>query len=98
MKPDSDRLFAQFYSLAGDRVRAAPYLMLVRKELDLGLVSLPEAAWVYAAAGNKDEALTLLERALASKDRHLLFIKVYPFVDPLRNEPRFHTILAQMRL
>jgi serine/threonine protein kinase/Tfp pilus assembly protein PilF len=98
MTPGSDRLFAQFYSLAGDQARAAPYLALVRKEVDLGLVSLPEAAWVYAAAGNKGEALTLLEQAVASKDRHLLFIKVYPFVDSLRSEPRFQRILAQMHL
>jgi Tfp pilus assembly protein PilF len=98
LQPGSDRLFAQFYSLAGDHVHAEPYLALVRREVELGLVSFPEAAWVYAAAGNKDEALTLLERAVSPKDRHLLFIKVYPFVDSLRDQPRFHKLLAEMQL
>ena len=87
-----------FYSMAGDRANAEPYFLRLRRELDQHLVSMPEAAWAYAAAGRKAEALDFLEQAVASRDRHLLFIKVYPFVDSLREEPRFRQILAQMHL
>lgn len=55
----------------------------------------------YAAAcvgvGNHDEALDRLQLAVEDRDRKLLSLPVDPVWDPIRSEPRFRTVLAQVR-
>lgn len=98
MTPNSDRMFAQFYGMTGDRKSAEPFLSHLNQALAKEAISPAVAAWVYAALGRKDDAIDLLERAAAERDRHMLFLKVYPFVDNLRKEPRFQAIMARMHL
>jgi TolB-like protein/Tfp pilus assembly protein PilF len=54
-------------------------------------------AQVYSQWGNKDEALTWLETAYRIRDPGLLQLKVDVFMDPIRAEPRFRSILAKMK-
>jgi TolB-like protein/Tfp pilus assembly protein PilF len=53
-------------------------------------------AQVYAQWGQVPEALAALERAHAISDPGMLDMKVDPLLDPLRHEPRFQALLAQM--
>jgi adenylate cyclase len=46
-------------------------------------------AWAYLATGDKEQALTWMERAYNEKDPALFWLKVWPSNDPLRSEPRF---------
>lgn len=53
-------------------------------------------ATVYAALGNRDDAFAELERAYEEKDWQLQRIKVDPFMDSLRDDPRYKAMLKKM--
>jgi hypothetical protein len=48
--------------------------------------------------GDKDRALTYLEQAYEEQDPQLFYLKVVPFWDPLRSEPRFQALLRRVNL
>jgi TolB-like protein/DNA-binding winged helix-turn-helix (wHTH) protein/Flp pilus assembly protein TadD len=54
-------------------------------------------ATIYAQWGNTREALTWLETALQLRDPQLINLKTEPLLDPLRKEPRFHTIERELK-
>jgi hypothetical protein len=51
-----------------------------------------------AALGDKDKAITWLEKAYEEKDDWIAFIKVDPSLDGLRAEPRFVELLRRVGL
>ena len=52
----------------------------------------------HAAIGGRDEAFAWLERARRQNDPRLIFLKVDPALDPLRDDPRFEGVLRQVGL
>jgi tetratricopeptide (TPR) repeat protein len=52
----------------------------------------------YAALGDKDKAITWLEKAYEERDDWIAFIKVDPNLDGLRAEPRFVELLRRVGL
>jgi TolB-like protein/DNA-binding winged helix-turn-helix (wHTH) protein/Tfp pilus assembly protein PilF len=50
-------------------------------------------AFITLGLGDKDATFEWLERALAEHDVHLIFLTVDPKWDPLRQDPRFKSIL-----
>src|SRR5678815_4565231 len=46
----------------------------------------------FAELGEKDKAFTALNEALETKDQHTAWMKVDPYMDPLRNAPRFKEV------
>ena len=52
---------------------------------------------IYAQLRQPHEALTHLERAWAIKDAGLLGLRVDPWLDPIRNEPRFVALMKKMK-
>jgi tetratricopeptide (TPR) repeat protein len=55
-------------------------------------------AQAYLGLGDKDRALTYLERAYGEQDPALFYLKVSPLLDPLRSEPRFQALLRRVNL
>ena len=54
-------------------------------------------AVIYLALGEKDHALDLLEQAARDHDGfYTNLIKVEPFLDPLRGDPRFETLVSRI--
>jgi DNA-binding winged helix-turn-helix (wHTH) protein/TolB-like protein/tetratricopeptide (TPR) repeat protein len=53
-------------------------------------------ALVYNALGESEKALDYLERSFAEKDVRMVFLKVEPKWNNLRNEPRFITLMQRM--
>ncbi len=54
-------------------------------------------ALIHLALGEKDQALDWLERGVQVRGgSHLCFIKVDPFFDPLRGDPRFETLVQKV--
>lgn len=58
---------------------------------------LAQIAMVYAALGQREEALTLLERAMLRDDITFTWLKVDPMFDSLRGEPRFQALMKRMQ-
>jgi TolB-like protein/DNA-binding winged helix-turn-helix (wHTH) protein len=50
----------------------------------------------YLGLGDKEQALTWLERAYVEKDPWLFWLKVWPTYDPLRSEPRFQAVMRKL--
>ena len=56
------------------------------------------AAGVYAAVGDNDEAFACLEKAYERHDFFLVFLKVHPYMDPLRSDPRYAELVHRIGL
>jgi tetratricopeptide (TPR) repeat protein len=55
-------------------------------------------AVIYALLGDRDKAFAALERSLAAHDWDIGWLKVDPFVDSLRDDPRFKEMLKRLNL
>ena len=55
-------------------------------------------ASVYATLGDKDKAFAELEKAYADRDSFLGRLLEDPFMDPLRDDPRFKDLISRMNL
>jgi hypothetical protein len=55
-------------------------------------------ARVYAGLGDNEKALMWLGKAYQERGGSLDYLKVEPWVDPLRDDPRFQDLLRRMRL
>jgi Tfp pilus assembly protein PilF len=53
-------------------------------------------AEAYVGVGEKDQALTELERAYREHDQWMVFVDSYPGLDGLRSEPRLRALLRRM--
>ena len=87
---------AQIYGAVG-RKREAQQIISELKERSRHHYVFPS---VFANAnlglGEKDQALTYLERAYEEQDPWLFYLKVWPPLDPLRSEPRFQALLRRV--
>jgi len=61
-------------------------------------VSSYNIAQIQARLGKKVEAIATLERAYASRDGNLTFLKVDPLFDDLRPEPKFHELVLKLAM
>jgi len=55
-------------------------------------------AWTYLGLRDVDRAFEWLDRAVDARDQFMMPIKSYVFFDPIRNDPRFHSLLRKMKL
>ena len=81
---------------AGDRALADAIFR--ENETQLDKVSPTTLAGLYAAFGENQKALDLLENAFADGDQGLRFLAVNFALDPLRTEPRFKELLRKLNL
>jgi TolB-like protein/DNA-binding winged helix-turn-helix (wHTH) protein/Tfp pilus assembly protein PilF len=56
------------------------------------------AAVIHAALGQRDEALAGLEKAYHEKSGWMVFLKIEPFFDGLRSDPRFGALVKRVGL
>ncbi len=52
-------------------------------------------ATLFAELGEKDKAFATINEAIETKDQHTNQMKVDPFMDPLRDDPRFKEVLRR---
>jgi len=57
-----------------------------------------ETAIVYTGLGDKAQALNYLEKEYATGGWMLDFLKIEPYFDPLRSEPRFKDLMKRINL
>jgi serine/threonine-protein kinase len=61
-----------------------------------GVLGSYQYAEIYAQAGNRDRAFAELENALAAKDPGLAALRVDPFLDPIRGDPRYAALVKKL--
>lgn len=82
------------YARAGRRKEAEQILAeLSRPEADFSPYRL---AVLHAALGERERALQCLERGCAERDQWMVWVKVDPLMDPLRDDPRFAAVLQRV--
>jgi hypothetical protein len=55
-------------------------------------------AGVHIGLGETDAAFEWLDRAIDARDPLIMPIKSFPYLDPLRRDPRFTALLRKMNL
>ena len=66
------------------------------KQASQGKESRMERAKVHALLGEKDQAMEWLERAYQDRNADLVFIRVHPAFDKLRDDRRFNSLLRRI--
>ena len=84
------------YAKSGRRREAEQYLDRFRELGKTRYVRTVFTASIYAALGDKDKAFAELERSFEDKDCFLPRITLDPFMDSLRDDPRFKDLLKRM--
>ena len=84
------------YGLAGKNREALELINELKEKAQQGHISGFFFADAYLGLGERDQALTWLERAYEDRDEEMVFIKADPRWDVLRTEPRFEALLRRM--
>ena len=86
------------YGEAGRRAEALQVLDELYRRRKQGYV--PPAAFLnaYLGLGDKEQAFVWMERAAEERSNIMQFLKVHPFFDPLRSDPRFAGYLRRANL
>ena len=85
-------------ALAGDREKARAVLEELKALSQQRYIPPSNMGLVYCGLGDKDEALSCLERACDDRDPRVTLLKVDPRWDSLRSNPRFVAILKRIGL
>jgi TolB-like protein/Flp pilus assembly protein TadD len=86
------------YSHSGRRTDALRLLAELKTRRQAGYV--PAAAFVnaYLGLGDYDQAFVWLEQAYKEQSNILQFVKVHPYFDPIRGDPRFTELVRRVGL
>lgn len=100
-EPESSMLraaLARSYALAGARAQAESLLRDLQAAARQRYVSALDLALVHAALGRRDDAFASLDRAVRERANLLIYAKVDPAYDSLRDDPRFPQFLRAIGL
>ncbi|MBA3387405.1 MAG: tetratricopeptide repeat protein, partial [Chthoniobacterales bacterium] len=97
--PDASWLPLEIHALLGRRQEvereAAAYIAREAKDRWSGPSAEADAARAFAILGDRDRAVSILERLLAQPYAHSLtpaYLRMDPIWDPIRNDPRFQKL------
>jgi pentatricopeptide repeat protein len=96
--PGTIGVLIRAYARAGRRTDALRLLAELKKRRQSGYV--PAGAFVnaYLGLGDRDQAFAWLEQAYREQSNILQFLKVHPFFDPIRDDPRFADLTRRVGL
>jgi hypothetical protein len=84
--------------MAGDRAAA----MRTKGELEQfrahGYASALDLADIQVALGDRERAFRWLDQAADERAFHLVYLKVWPELDPLRDDPRLAALIRRIGL
>ena len=95
---NSDRMLSLFHALAGNTSEAFKFIARLESKLDDGRMSPAAIARAYAALGQQDKAMDLIEMSMGRKDRVLMYIRTNPFFRTLGSNPRYQAVLRTMQV
>lgn len=83
------------YAGAGRRAEALRIVGELQQRRQRGYVPAGAFLNAYLGLGDKEAAFAWMERAAEERSNILQFLKVHPFFDPLRGDPRFAAFLQR---
>jgi TolB-like protein/Flp pilus assembly protein TadD len=86
------------YASAGRRREALRVLDELHRRRQRGYVPAGAFLNAYLGLGDKEEAFAWLERAAEERSNIVQFLKIHPFFDSLRGDPRFAEFLRRANL
>ena len=86
------------YAFAGRRADALRLLAELKRRRQTGYVPTAAFANAYLGLGDYDKAFSWLEEEYKEQSNSLQFLKVQPFYDPIRGDPRFKDLLRRVGL
>jgi TolB-like protein/tetratricopeptide (TPR) repeat protein len=87
---------ASIYGLQGKKHEAEALIDEMKEAARHQYVSGFFFADAYVGLGQKDQAITWLERAYEEHDQYMVYVASNPGLDPLHSEPRFQALLRRM--
>jgi TolB-like protein/DNA-binding winged helix-turn-helix (wHTH) protein/tetratricopeptide (TPR) repeat protein len=96
--PGALELLATAHARAGHRAEALRLLKELRQRRKTGYVQATSFINPNLGLGNYDEAFVWFERAYHEREGILQWLKVHPFFDPVRGDPRFADLLHRVGL
>jgi DNA-binding winged helix-turn-helix (wHTH) protein/TolB-like protein/cytochrome c-type biogenesis protein CcmH/NrfG len=84
------------YAVSGNPAKALEVIAQLNERARQTYVSPYHLAMIYAGLGKKDEALKLLEQAYQGRFGLLVYLKIEPRFDNLREEPQFKDLLGRI--
>lgn len=87
---------ATAYAVSGQKKEALRMLAEIQERAGREAVSAYNVAMVYAGLGEKDKALTWLEKSYANREARLVNIQAHPRFEALHSEPRFADLLRRI--
>jgi serine/threonine-protein kinase len=93
---DPFRLTAQGFIAARSHGRPAAQRHIAQMRQLLGDVWSYQYAQIHAQAGDNDAAFAELETALQASDPGLIYVKRDPFLDPIRKDARYATLVRKL--
>lgn len=91
-------LLAYLYGRSGDPVRARQALAKLEEMNRHQPVDAAVVSWAYIGLGDKDHAMSWLEKAYAQHSFSMVTLKVDPRYDILRSDPRFQDLIRRIGL
>jgi TolB-like protein len=89
-------VLASIYGLQGRNDEAEALITALKETARHRYVSGFFFAEAYVGLGQRDQAVTWLERAYEEHDQWMVFANSYPGLDRLHSEPRFQALLRRM--
>jgi tetratricopeptide (TPR) repeat protein len=86
------------YGLAGRKEEARQVLDELLALNRRRYVTAPTVAHIFIGLGDKDQAFVWLEKAFQERSNYMVWLKVWPPLDPLRSDPRFDDLLQRIGL
>ncbi|MCL4487833.1 MAG: tetratricopeptide repeat protein [Chloroflexi bacterium] len=83
---------------SGNEVEARAILDSFRERSRTVYVPPTSLAWIHLGLGESDEFFQSMDRAIDARDHMITPIKVYPFLDSIRRDPRYGALLRKMNL
>jgi TolB-like protein/Flp pilus assembly protein TadD len=86
------------YAVAGKKAEAEKILTDLQSRSTLEYIPPLRFALLQVGLGHNDQALHWIQKAQDELDLYLIYLPINPFFDPLRNEPKFKVLVANLGL
>ncbi len=102
IETSNDKIWVSFIAhdmaLSGDRAGAEQIIAKLQRLSKRTYVSPWLFAMIYPDLGDKEKALTWLEKCYKRREHDLVFSKVWPMFDSLRSDPRYQDLMRRVGL